>query len=92
MFGGKFCHYYQKIQEDLHYLLICYLALIPITLLLGFVAADMDNLLYQMEDTVFRSSMDRAAGDAVSTLLETSGDPTDWEVNGNTQDSGTCSV
>ena len=61
------------------------LALIPITLLLGFVAADMDNLLYQMEDTVFRSSMDRAAGDAVSTLLETSGDPTDWEVNGNTR-------
>ncbi|MFZ0441196.1 MAG: hypothetical protein WAL81_00995, partial [Methanobacterium sp.] len=49
------------------------LALIPITLLLGFVAADMDNLLYQMEDTVFRSSMDRSAGDAVSTLLETSG-------------------
>ena len=60
------------------------LALIPITLLLGFVAADMDNLLYQMEDTVFRSSMDRSAGDAVSTLLETSGDPTDWEINGNT--------
>jgi len=60
------------------------LALIPITLLLGFVAADMDNLLYQMEDTVFRSSMDRAAGDAVSTLLETSGNPTDWEINGNT--------
>jgi hypothetical protein len=61
------------------------LALIPITLLLGFVAADMDNLLYQMEDTVFRSSMDRSAGDAVSTLLETSGDPTDWEINGNSR-------
>ncbi len=60
------------------------LALIPITLLLGFVAADMDNLLYQMEDTVFRSSMDRSAGDAVGTLLETSGSPTDWEINGNT--------
>jgi hypothetical protein len=44
----------------------------------------MDNLLFQMEDTVFRSSMDRTAGDAVSTLLETSGTPPDWEINGNT--------
>jgi hypothetical protein len=61
------------------------LALIPITLVIGFVASDMDNLLFQMEDTVFRSSMDRAAGDAMSTLLETSGTPSDWEINGNTQ-------
>ena len=60
------------------------LALIPITLVIGFVASDMDNLLFQMEDTVFRSSMDRAAGDAVSTLLQTSGTPNDWEINGNT--------
>ncbi len=60
------------------------LALIPITLVIGFVASDMDNLLFQMEDTVFRSSMDRAAGDAVGTLLQTSGTPSDWEINGNT--------
>jgi hypothetical protein len=59
------------------------IALIPITLILGFVAADMDNLLFQMEDTVFRSSMDRSAGDAMSTLLQTSGDPNNWELNGN---------
>ncbi len=59
------------------------LAIIPITLLLGFVAADMDNLLYNMEDAVFRSSMDRTAGDAVNTLLETSGDPYNWETTGN---------
>ena len=59
------------------------LALIPLTLVLGFVAADMDNLLYQMEDTVFRGSSDRAASDAVSNLLETSGDPVDWETTGN---------
>lgn len=59
------------------------LALIPITLLLGFVAADMDNLLYNMEDAVFRSSMDRTAGDAVNTMLETSGDPYNWETTGN---------
>ena len=59
------------------------LAIIPITLLLGFVAADMDNLLYNMEDAVFRSSMDRTAGDAVNTLLETSGNPYNWETTGN---------
>lgn len=58
------------------------LAIIPLTLLLGFVAADMDNLLYQMEDSVFRSSMDRTAGDAVNALLETSGDPYNWETIG----------
>lgn len=61
------------------------LALIPITLVIGFVASDMDNLLFQMEDTVFRSSMDRAAGDAMGTLLETSGTPSNWEVNNNSQ-------
>ena len=59
------------------------LAIIPITLLLGFVAADMDNLIYNMEDVVFRSSMDRTAGDAVNTLLETSGVPPNWETTGN---------
>jgi hypothetical protein len=36
-----------------------------------------------MEDTVFRGSSDRAASDAVSNLLETSGDPVDWETTGN---------
>ena len=68
------------------------LALIPITLVIGFVASDMDNLLFQMEDTVFRSSMDRDAGDAMSTLLETSGTPSDWEVNGNTQIVGLAQI
>lgn len=58
------------------------LALIPLTLVLGFVAADMDNLLYQMEDTVFRGSADRTAFDTMDTLLETSGDPPNWEING----------
>jgi hypothetical protein len=59
------------------------LALIPLTLVLGFVAADMDNLLYQMEDTVFRGASDRVASDAVNNLLATSGDPIDWETTGN---------
>ena len=68
------------------------LALIPITLVIGFVASDVDNLLFQMEDTVFRSSMDRSAGDAVNTLLETSGTPSDWEINGNTNIVGLVQV
>ncbi len=58
------------------------LAIIPLTLILGFVAADMDNLLYQMEDTVFRGASDRAASDAVTNLLSTSGDPYNWETTG----------
>lgn len=57
------------------------LALIPLTLVLGFVVADMDNILYQMEDTVFRGATDRAASDAVTALITTSGDPYDWETN-----------
>lgn len=58
------------------------LAIIPLTLVLGFVAADMDNILYQMEDTVFRGATDRAASDAVTTLVTTSGDPVNWETTG----------
>lgn len=58
------------------------LAIIPLTLVLGFVAADMDNILYQMEDTVFRGATDRAASDAVTTLVTTSGDPSNWETTG----------
>ncbi|HMK54496.1 MAG TPA: hypothetical protein VK444_06915 [Methanobacteriaceae archaeon] len=59
------------------------LALIPLTLILGMVAADMDNVLYQMEDAIFRGSTERVAADTVSTLLETSGTPNDWETTGN---------
>ena len=58
------------------------LAIIPLTLALGFVAADMDNILYQMEDTVFRGATDRAASDAVTALVTTSGDPVNWETTG----------
>ncbi len=59
------------------------LAIIPLTIAMGFIAADMDNILYQTSDAVYRSSMDRAASDAVSTLMETSGTPSNWEINGN---------
>lgn len=59
------------------------LALIPLTLLLGVVAADMDNIMYQMQDVIFRGSTERVAADSVNTLLQTSGDPVDWELTGN---------
>jgi hypothetical protein len=55
------------------------LALIPITIILGMVGADMDNMLYNVQDTVFRSSMDRVATDTVNALVSTSGTPQDWE-------------
>lgn len=58
------------------------LALIPLTIMLGMVTADMDNMLYNVQDTIFGSSMDRVATDTLNTLLETSGDPTDWEQSG----------
>jgi len=60
------------------------LALIPLTILLGVVAADMDNMFYQMEDVVFRGSTERVAADALDTLLETSGDPYNWEQSNTT--------
>lgn len=59
------------------------LALIPITIVLGMVAGDIDNMMYQVQDTVFRGSMDRVAFDTMNTLLETSGTPTNWEETGN---------
>ena len=58
------------------------LALIPLTIMLSMVTADMDNMLYNVQDTIFGSSMDRVATDTLNTLLETSGDPTDWEQTG----------
>lgn len=59
------------------------LALIPITLMLGMVAADMDNIMFQMQDTIFRGSTERVAADTANTLLSTSGQPVDWETTGN---------
>jgi hypothetical protein len=59
------------------------LAIIPLTILLGVVSSDMDNLIYKMEDTVFRGSMDRVASDAITTLVQTPGDPQNWDETGN---------
>lgn len=58
------------------------LALIPLTLIIGMAAADMDNILYLTQGAVFQGSTERATADAMHTLLETSGDPVDWEFNG----------
>jgi hypothetical protein len=44
----------------------------------------MDNMYYQMEDTVFRGSTERVAADTLDTLLETSGDPYNWEQSNTT--------
>jgi hypothetical protein len=59
------------------------LAIIPLTIILGMAAADMDNMYYALENTIFQGSTDRVAVDTVNTLLGTSGDPTDWESAGN---------
>ncbi len=56
-------------------------ALIPLVLVLGIVASDMDNIMYLVEDTVFHGSTDRVAADTVNALLETSGTPPTWEQN-----------
>ncbi len=58
------------------------IALIPLTIILGMVGADMDNMLYLTQDTVFQSSTERVAADAASALIETSGTPPDWEQSG----------
>jgi hypothetical protein len=58
-------------------------ALIPLVLVLGIVASDMDNIMYLVQDSVFRGSTDRVAADTLNALLETSGQPTTWEQTGN---------
>jgi len=59
------------------------IALIPITILLGMAAANMDNVFYLSQEGVFQSSLERVGADTVSTLLETSGTPNNWEQTGN---------
>jgi len=59
------------------------LAIIPLTIAIGIIGADMDNMLYLIQDTVYRSSTDRVALDTVNALLQTSGEPTKWELTGN---------
>jgi len=64
------------------------LALIPLTILLGMLAADMDNIMYLTQSTIYQSSLDRHASDVADALVETSGVPFDWEKRGNPQTVG----
>ncbi len=57
-------------------------AIIPLTIVLGMVAADMGNILYEIEDTIYQSSTDRIAQDTMNTLAETPGSPSNWEQTG----------
>jgi hypothetical protein len=59
------------------------LALIPITIILGMAVANMDNIMYLSENTIYQSSLDRVAADAADALVETSGTPNNWEMGGN---------
>ncbi|MGC9516095.1 MAG: hypothetical protein ACP5C3_00180 [Methanomicrobiales archaeon] len=59
------------------------IALIPITILLGMAAANMDNVYYLSQQGVFESSLQRVGEDTVDALLETSGTPNNWEQTGN---------
>ncbi|MCK9150655.1 hypothetical protein [Methanobacterium alcaliphilum] len=59
------------------------LALIPITIILGMAAANMDSMYYLTQETTFQTSLDRVGADTVKSLLETSGQPYDWQTLGN---------
>lgn len=63
-------------------------ALIPLVLVLGMVASDMDDVMYLVQDTVFRGSTERVAADTVNTLLVTSGQPVTWEQSANANVAG----
>lgn len=59
------------------------LALIPLTIILGMAVANMDNIMYLSENTIFQSSLDRTAADAADVLVETPGVPYNWQEVGN---------
>ncbi len=61
------------------------IALIPLTILMGMMVTDMDNMLYTVQNTVYQSSLERVGADTVNTLIKTSGTPYDWEQTGNLQ-------
>lgn len=67
-------------------------ALIPLVLVLGMVASDMDNIMYLVQDTVFRGSTDRVAADTVNTLLNTPGQPNNWEQSASTRIAGIAKI
>ncbi|MFB2623875.1 hypothetical protein [Methanothermobacter marburgensis] len=64
------------------------LALIPLTILMGILVADMDNIMYLTQSTIYQSSLDRQASDIADALVETPGVPPDWEQRANPQSIG----
>lgn len=64
------------------------LALIPLTIILGMAVANMDNIMYLSENTIYQSSLQRVGSDAADTLVETSGVPYNWENMGNSSTVG----
>jgi hypothetical protein len=61
------------------------IALIPLTILMGMMVADMDNVLYTVQSSVYQSSLERVGADTVNTLIKTSGSPYDWQDIGTPQ-------
>lgn len=61
------------------------IALIPLTIIMGMMVADMDNVLYTVQSNVYQSSLERVGADTVNTLIKTSGSPYNWEEIGSPQ-------
>lgn len=55
------------------------IAIIPLTIVMGMMVADMDNVLYTVQNTVYQTSLERVGADTVNTLIKTSGSPYNWE-------------
>lgn len=58
------------------------IAIIPLTILMGMMVTDMDNMFYTLQSTVYQSSLERVGADTVNTLIKTSGSPYNWEETG----------
>ncbi|MDD3754567.1 MAG: hypothetical protein PHQ17_08435 [Methanobacterium sp.] len=82
---GVFLKLFKKDSRGIAFSLDLLLALIPITIILGLVAASMGNIMYDTQDVVYRSSMERSAQDTSNALLKTSGNPYNWETLGASQ-------
>ncbi|MCS4540726.1 MAG: hypothetical protein HY929_00150, partial [Euryarchaeota archaeon] len=61
------------------------LALIPITLAIGYSALAIDEMGYRMGLFASEFSLDRRASDAADILIKTPGVPPDWDRTGNLQ-------
>lgn len=55
------------------------IAIIPLTIIMGMMVADMDNMLYSVQSSVYQTSLERVGADTVNTLIKTSGSPYNWQ-------------